>query len=111
MQIFVVGDDGNFYTIWKETTNPSSAWSKWTNFGTPANNLFTHFQSSMGVGYVPDQRMQVFVVGSDGNFYTRWKETTDPSSAWSSWTKLGSAGPGYNAIAQSWSGVSVGYAA
>ena len=111
MQIFVVGDDGNFYTIWKETTDPSSAWSKWTSFGTPANKLFTDFQSSMGVGYVPDQRMQIFVVGSDGNFYTRWKETTDPSSAWSNWTKLGNAGPGYNAIAQSWSGVSVGYAA
>jgi acylphosphatase len=108
MQIFVMGYDENVYTKWKLATDPSSGWSGWANLGNPGTGFPPDYTSGIAVGYLPDDRMQIFIMGNDGKLYTKYKMTTDPSSAWSEWLGLGSAGPAYS-IAQITYGVAVGY--
>jgi hypothetical protein len=99
MQIFVAGWGGNVYTMWKETTDSSSAWSKWASLGSPGGSFDDETTRSVGIGYLPDGRMQTFIIDDNGNVFSRHKETTDPSSAWSSWENLG--GPSHSG---SWGG-------
>ena len=108
MQIFVMGDDGNVYTKWKLTTDASSGWSGWTNLGKPTTGIPSPYSCHIGVGNLPDRRLQIFLFGTDGKIYSMYKLTTDPDSAWSKWTSIGQAGPAYD-IAQITYGVAVGY--
>jgi len=97
MQMFVIGADGIVYSIWKTTTDPDSPWSDWESIGTipggdknaPGGSLPT---SELTIGYLPDGRMQMFVVGHDHNLYSIWKITTDPNAAWSEWANMGRPG-------------------
>ena len=85
MQIFAIDEQGNLWSNWKLTTDPSSGWNGWSNMG---NGFSTGL---FGVGYLPDLRMQIFAVGSDGTVRSNWKLTTDPSSGWNGWVSLGQA--------------------
>ena len=107
MQIFICTADGNVYTMWKLTTNPNSGWSSWSSLGNIGTGIGSVYFAGVSVGVLSDSRLQIFVMGTDGNVYSKWKLTTDPNSGWSGWTSLGSPGsaffPGYV------SGIAVGY--
>jgi hypothetical protein len=40
------------------------------------------------VGDLEFDRMQAFAIESDGKIISRWKETTDPNSAWTPWSSF-----------------------
>jgi hypothetical protein len=48
--------------------------------------------ANTAVGTLPDGRLQVFMTGSDGTVYSRWKITTDPNSPWTNWSPFGDSG-------------------
>ncbi len=81
IQVFAIDGNGQIESRWKETTQPSSAWTPWSAFQTPAGGATT-----LAVGYLSDKRMQLFATLKNGNTASCWKTTTDPNSAWTPWS-------------------------
>lgn len=86
MQLFVIPEDQNLYSRWKETTDPNSSWSDWTNMGKPEGT----YLNDISVGYLPDGRMQLFATDNGGAVHSIWKTTKEPNAGWSNWQNLGS---------------------
>jgi hypothetical protein len=42
--------------------------------------------ADMAAAPLSDGRLQVWVIDQGGNVRFRWKETTDPNSAWTGWS-------------------------
>jgi hypothetical protein len=102
MQLFVLAGDGALYSMWKTSTDPDSSWTAWQSMGLlPGNN--PPGTLSLAVGYLPDGRMQLFVVSNDQALYSAWKAATNPDSSWSSWADMGQPENAYL------NNVSVGY--
>jgi hypothetical protein len=88
MQLFSTADSG--YSSWQTDPNANFSWSEWLSMGDAPPPVWQ--SGSYTVGYLPDQRMQLFDIGSDRALYSRWKIATDPNSAWSDWVSLGAPG-------------------
>ncbi|WP_181234047.1 hypothetical protein [Enhygromyxa salina] len=41
--------------------------------------------TTVGHGYLPDARIQLFATGKDGKAYSSWKQTPDPNAGWTDW--------------------------
>jgi hypothetical protein len=85
IQLFGIQSNGQMITRWKETTDPSSAWTAWANFQTPPGGV-----NYVCVGSLSDKRMQLFAAGAQGKAFSCWKTTTDPNAAWTAWSAFGS---------------------
>ena len=81
IQVFAIDNSGNLQSRWKETTDPNSSWTNWSNFQTPSGGVI-----SLGVGTLPDKRLQLFGVDSNGNPVSCWKITVESESAWTPWS-------------------------
>jgi hypothetical protein len=53
----------------------------------------------VAAGDLEDGRIQVFAVDSNGNLESRWKETSDPNSGWTSWSGFQTPNGGVTTIA------------
>ena len=73
---------------WKQTPDPNSGWTDWSNFQTPPGGV-----TSICVGYLSDKRMQLFVTGAPAGTtqLSCWKTTTDPNAAWTAWSAFDSS--------------------
>jgi hypothetical protein len=95
MQIFIFNnEDGDFKSSRQTDAIGNLSWSQWESMGFPGPFLLLIHGSERVLGeitpgYLTDQRMQLFVVGADGAFYSRRKATTDPNSAWTEWVSMG----------------------
>ena len=78
MQLFGIQTrtNGQIISRWKQTPDPNSGWTDWSNFQTPPNGV-----TSICVGYLSDKRMQLFATAVDGVFRSCWKTTTDPNAS------------------------------
>ena len=85
-QVFGICPNGQIVSRWKETTDPNSSWTAWSNFPTPAGGV-----SSICVGFLSDKRMQLFATNAQGTTISCWKTTTDPNAAWTAWSGFGGA--------------------
>src|SRR5690349_8417453 len=84
LQLFVISG-GKLLTMWKQTTDANSAWSSLIAFSPAPSGTV----NDVAAGKLPDGRMEIFVTGSSG-ILTSWKNTKDPLSSWSGWSRLGS---------------------
>ncbi len=110
MQLFIFGDDGNIDSSWQTVADSNSDWSEWTSMGVPAapSGGLAGILGNVSIGYLPDQRMQIFVVGSNGSLFSLWKITTDPGSLWTDWIDLGAI-PGTGPKALGPGSLAIGY--
>jgi hypothetical protein len=81
IQVFAVDQSGQIESRWKESTDPNSACTAWSNFQTPSGGA-----TNLSVGYLSDKRMQLFATLKNGNTASCWKQTADPNSAWTPWS-------------------------
>jgi len=81
IQVFAIKPHGQIESRGKTTTDPSSGWTAWGTFQTPAGGVTT-----ISVGYLSDKRMQLFATEPNGSTVSCWKTTTDPNSAWTPWS-------------------------
>jgi len=81
IQVFAIDQSGNLHSRWKESTDPNSAWTAWSNFQTPSGGV-----TSICVGYLSDKRMQLFATGDSGNTLSCWKTATSPDASWTPWS-------------------------
>ena len=94
MQIFSPGPSAgpgtpaSLYSSWKLSPDPDSGWSDWVSMGQFPGKQ-NYLTSPPTIGYLPDARMQLFVIPADQNLYSRWKGTTDPDSYWTDWANMG----------------------
>jgi hypothetical protein len=86
MQLFAVGD--TIYTAWKNTTDANSAWSGWSAIPTPYPPHPNSEFSQISIGYLPDQRMQLFFKTHSPMVNTLWKTNSNPNSNWSEVSSL-----------------------
>jgi hypothetical protein len=86
IQVFGIEPNGQIVSRWKETTDPSSAWTAWSGFQTPSGGV-----SSICVSYLSDKRMQLFATNAQGATVSCWKTTTNPSAAWTAWSAFDGA--------------------
>lgn len=82
LEVFAVGVDGNLYQI--QQTAPNDGWSDWLMVPAPVG---TSLIPSPVVGPSHDGRLELFVVGLDGNLYHRWQ--TNTVGSWSDWISHG----------------------
>jgi hypothetical protein len=90
IQVFVVGVDGNIWTIW-EPYNAASQWSGWTSLpglpSGPCNSYMAFAESPAGINL-----QAVFAVGlNDGKLWVAQNDRTGPAG-WSQWFSLGYPG-------------------
>jgi hypothetical protein len=83
IQVFGIQTSGQIISRWKETADPNSGWTAWTNFQTPPGGV-----SSICVGFLSDKRMQLFATDAQGVTISCWKTTTDPNAAWTAWSSF-----------------------
>lgn len=88
LELFIVGSgDGNLYHIWETTRG--GAWSDWYSHGRPPS---TTLIGPPTIAPSADGRLELFIVGQDGNLYHIWQTT--PSGGWSDWFSHGGNPPG-----------------
>jgi hypothetical protein len=88
LEVFAVGGDGALWHI--SQTAPSNGWSDWASLGQPPGVFFV---SQPAVAPSGDSRLELFVVGSDGNLWHMWQ--TAINDGWSGWVNFGNAGVGF----------------
>lgn len=89
LELFAIGQTGYLYHNYQ--TAPGGAWSGWIALGTSAN---TWTQNSLpAVGVNADGRLEVFVIGTDGQVNHIWQLApgSSTSSNWSSFAVLQSS--------------------
>jgi hypothetical protein len=67
---------------WKVNTNPNAAWTNWSPFPSPAGAT----PVSLSTAALEDKRLQLYLVDDQNRVWSAWKQTTDPSSAWTAWS-------------------------
>ena len=82
LQLFVVMH-GELFTAWKRTPDPNADWTPLTIFSPHTVGRVR----DVTVGVLPDGRLQLFVIGSDG-LTTSWKVFRNPNAAWTEWSPL-----------------------
>jgi len=84
LEVFLVGSDG---LLWKkDQTAPSNGWSDWLPHGAPSGGV--RWVSSPVVASNADGRMELFMLGTDGQLWHEWQ--TAPNNGWSGWASFGS---------------------
>lgn len=90
LEAFVM-DTGTSGGLWHSAqTSPGSVWNNWASLGAPAytsNVNTTPCEPAVAVN--DDDRLEVFIIGSDGTLWHTWELT--PGGAWSQWSSLGTS--------------------
>lgn len=90
LEAFVI-DTGASGAVWHSSqTSPGSAWNNWASLGAPAytsNVNTTPCEPAVAVN--DDERLEVFIIGSDGALWHTWE--LNPGGAWSQWSSLGTS--------------------
>ena len=81
-QLFLVDEQNRVWSAWKTSTDPSSAWTSWSPFPSPAGAT----PVTISAASLEDGRPQLFLVDEQNRVWSAWKTSTDPSSAWTSWS-------------------------
>jgi hypothetical protein len=93
---------GTLYTIWQDA---EGKWpSAWQTFPLPpggnkillsglglyglANEWYLDFMSTLALAPLPDGRLELFAIDDQGELWTTWQISTDPSAAWANWVSL-----------------------
>lgn len=85
LQLFIIGTDGHLDTIYQQTAGSSTSWSGWTSI---AGWTFSQ-QACLAANTNADGRIEVFVVGTDGQLDHVFENTAGNSTSWSGWGGLG----------------------
>jgi hypothetical protein len=91
MELFIRGSNGELYHRWQLWVGSPAVWSDWLSEGSAGGGFVDH----PVLGRSGDGRLELFIVGADGNLWHRWQTTA--SNGWSAWTSEGSAGGGFAA--------------
>ena len=83
LEVFLLGKDGAIWHRWQVA--PDSGWSDWASLGAPAVAIH-QTSASWRCGKNGDGRLELFVVGTDGNIYHIFQTT--PNGGWSAWGGL-----------------------
>jgi hypothetical protein len=85
LQLWAASTDGGLFTTWKSSTDPNALWAAWSAFrlggDKPADAI-----TSLTAAPLPDGRLQLWAVTTDGGLFTTWKTSTDPNAVWVGWT-------------------------
>ncbi len=85
LEVFVVGSDGQ---LWKKVQAlPRDQWTDWLLHGAPPGVRWT---SSPVVASNADGRLELFMVGTDGQLWHEWQ--VELNGRWSHWRAFGSPG-------------------
>jgi len=87
MQLFGYADGTGLRSRWKLTADPNASWSDVEGISDIRQRESRG--EPVGIGYLPDNRMQLFIMGFDLGVYTLWKTSPDPNSSWSSVVPMG----------------------
>ena len=98
LEVFMIDFNGQLYHVWQTEPNRSAGEiGKWfTTFGSgvllgkqliPGAKLSA--RRRLAVAQNADGRLELFVVGLDGQLYHTWQTTKNNSSEWSEWAPLG----------------------
>ncbi|MDD3565872.1 MAG: trypsin-like serine protease [Methanothrix sp.] len=82
-QVVVTSDDGKLYT--KAVKKSINVWNSWTNMDLPSGVMKA---LDVDAAYDFEGTNQIYIIGDDGNLYTRARVNKEPDSAWKSWEKL-----------------------
>ena len=86
-QVVVTSEAGKLYT--RAVSKSSDSWNGWTTIDLPAGVTEA---LDVDAAYDSEGNNQIFVVGDDGNLYTRGRINKEPDSAWKGWEKLTASG-------------------
>ena len=86
-QVVVTSEAGKLYT--RAVSKSSDIWDGWTTIDLPAGVTEA---LDVDAAYDSEGNNQIFVVGDDGNLYTRGRINKEPDSAWKGWEKLTASG-------------------
>ena len=86
-QVVVTSEAGMLYT--RAVSKSSDSWNGWTTIDLPAGVTEA---LDVDAAYDSEGNNQIFVVGDDGNLYTRGRINKEPDSAWKGWEKLTASG-------------------
>ena len=80
-QTFVIGDDGNVYFLWR---NSSGSWTtnEWRLPGGNASPAGVNFTDGLSAVMNHDLVVHVFATGDDGNVYILWRNPNRWASEW-----------------------------
>ena len=83
LEVFVQGSDGHLWHLFQIT--PNGDWSSWEDLSVH-RPLSINVAGDIGIGSAADERLEVFVQGSDGHLWQL--SQTVPNGDWSSWEDL-----------------------
>ena len=81
LQVWSIDFSGVIWTREKTATSSTSDWTSWTEFPSLEEGAFT-----ISVAPLSDGRLQLFAIDFTGKTWSCWKETTEATSEWSSWS-------------------------
>jgi len=82
LELFITGSDGNVWHMWQMAA--SNGWSDWDPARPPPG---AGGAAAPDVAPSGDRRLELFVVGADGNLWHQWQ--TAASNGWSDWVSCG----------------------
>jgi hypothetical protein len=82
-QIVVTSDSGILYS--RAVAKNSNIWGAWTTIDLPSGVTKV---LDVDAAYDSDGTNQIYIIGNDGNLYTRGRVNREPDSAWRAWEKL-----------------------
>lgn len=86
IQVWVIKPDfvgSQIQTRWKQTTDPGSAWSGWSEFPSPPSG---GYPVAISAAPLEDKRLQLFLLDDKNQVWSAWKTSTNASSAWTPWS-------------------------
>jgi hypothetical protein len=89
LEVFMVGSDQRLHHRWQTSRNSTTGIWDWYRQWDPFGKQQWPLSSNPAVARNADGRLEVFMVGSDGQFYHTWQTSPNNSSQWSgSWARL-----------------------
>lgn len=80
-QVWLIEAD-QIQSRWKETTDPSSGWTNWSPFPSPAT------PAAISAAPLEDGRLQLYLVDGEGQAWSAWKTSTDSNAGFTAWSKF-----------------------
>jgi hypothetical protein len=89
LQVWASKNDGTLWTLWKEGTDPDSAWAQWRRMEAPSIGVQVGCAAPL-----PNNALQLFVIANAGfnppfqsgrGVQTTWKVSQQSTAAWADW--------------------------
>jgi len=98
LQLWVVTNQGQLFSTWKETPDANANWLPWQTFpGSPPGAAQV---VQVAAAPLSNGALQLWAVTEQGQLLSTWKESPEPHANWAWWVDFAGAAPSASRVSQ-----------